>query len=417
MNILVFNPGGHSLKVELICAGEHQARASEGTKLLSLSIEGIGSEHTTLARFHGKKVVESTPIQAADLEQAVQHIFSLIEEHATDKLPRLEEIEAVGLRVVHGGPHLVKPVIVDAEVEHEIEAQEKLAPLHNKSSIEVLGPIRSRLRNVPIVAVFDSAFHHDLPEYAALYPLPLELSRKHGIRRYGFHGISHSWMLHRYAELTGRAPEDCNLVTMHLESGCSVTAIHKGRSIDNTMGLTPLEGLMMGTRCGDIDPAILPFLVREEQLSLDEVMEILNHKSGLQGVSGSSLDTRVLMQHYYEDPRARLAMDMFCYRVRKAVGAHLAALGEADAVVFGGGIAENTPLLRTRVADGLRPSGFVLDELANHTLIDLEGRVAGEGSSLDAWVIPVEEGLEIAHAVVAAVAVPSVHTEGAIPHA
>jgi acetate kinase len=250
---------------------------------------------------------------------------------------------------------------------------------------------------VPIYGVFDTAFHRTIPDHAALYAIPLELSQKHLIRRYGFHGISHRYLLERYAHLAARPVTECNLVTMHLESGCSVTAIRNGKSIDNTMGFTPLEGLMMGTRSGDVDPAIIPFLIREEHMKLDEVMTLLNRKSGLLGVSGESLDTRVLMQHYDTVPRVNLAMEMFSYRVRKAVGAGLAALGRADAVIFGGGIAENTVLVRNRVGEGLRCFGLEIDPVANETLIDIEGRLSTLESPLQAWVILVEEGLQIAH--------------------
>jgi acetate kinase len=261
----------------------------------------------------------------------------------------------------------------------------------------VLAPIRKRLPNAPIYGVFDTAFHRTIPDHAALYAIPFELSEKHLIRRYGFHGTSHRYMLGRYAQLAEKPINECTLVTMHLESGCSVTAIRNGRSIDNTMGMTPLEGLMMGTRSGDGDPSLIPFLMREEQLEVDEVMTMLNKKSGLLGVSGESLDTRVLMEHYDTNPRVRLAMEMFSYRVLKAVGAHLAALGGADAVIFGGGIAENTRLVRSRIADGLRWCGLELDPQANDILIDIEGRLSTEDSPLQAWVIPVEEGLQIAH--------------------
>jgi acetate kinase len=204
-------------------------------------------------------------------------------------------------------------------------------------------------------------------------------------------------MLERAAHLLGKAPGEVNLVTMHLESGCSVSAIAKGQSVDNTMGFTPLEGLMMGSRSGDVDPSVIPFLMREEHMEMDAVLTMLNKKSGLLGISGKSLDTRVLMKDYDQDPRVKLAMEMFSYRVVKAVGAYLCALGGADAIVFGGGISENTPLVRERVCSSLRWCGMEMDAEKNRTLIDAEGKLSSGISSLQALVVLTEEGLQIAH--------------------
>jgi acetate kinase len=309
----------------------------------------------------------------------------------------LSSIHCVGLRVVHGGPNLIAPAEITPEVEEQIVALEKLAPLHNKSSVEVLAPLRRQFPPIPIYGVFDTAFHRTIPDHASTYAIPLDLSAKHQIRRYGFHGISHRYLLERYAHLVGKPADQCNIVTMHLESGCSVTAIRNGKSIDNTMGLTPLEGLMMGTRSGDIDPSIVSLLVREEGMPLEDVMALLNKKSGLMGVSQLSLDTRILMQHYDADPKVKLAMDMFCYRVLKAVGSYLAALGGAEAIVFGGGIAENTRFVRDVIGNGLRWCWLQIDQSANEKLIDVEGRLSTANSPIQAWVIPVEEGLQIAH--------------------
>ncbi len=309
----------------------------------------------------------------------------------------LDRIECVGVRVVHGGDRYSTAVRIDAEVERTIEEMGKWAPIHNHRSLEILASIRSRFADIPQLAVFDTAFHTTIPPEAATYGIPLELSQKHGVRRYGFHGTSHRYLLERYAAIVDRDPGELNLVTMHLESGCSVTAIQRGRSIDNTMGLTPLEGLMMGTRSGDVDPALVAYLMQAEHLDIDGVMELLEKKSGLLGVSGKSLDTRVLMKDYDSDERVRLAMDVFSYRVLKAVAAYLGALGGADAVIFGGGIAENTPLVRKRVCDGLRWCGLEMDESQNTALIDVEGRLSTERSRIQAWVIPAEENLQIAH--------------------
>jgi acetate kinase len=236
-----------------------------------------------------------------------------------------------------------------------------------------------------------------MPDYASLYGIPTELAEKHQIRRYGFHGISHRYLLERYAFLAGKNPEQCNIVSTHLESGCSVTAIERGKSVDNTMGVTPLEGLMMGTRSGDIDPSVVALLMHEEHMSVDEVMTLLNKESGLKALSKLSLDTRVLMKVYDSNPKAKLAMDVFAYRVRKAVGAYVAALGTVDAVVFGGGIGENSQFVRKYVCEGLRGFGLEMDGDANERLIDIEGKLSSLDSRLDAWVVPTEEGLQMAH--------------------
>ncbi|HXP10369.1 MAG TPA: acetate kinase, partial [Acidobacteriaceae bacterium] len=240
-------------------------------------------------------------------------------------------------------------------------------------------------------------FHRTIPDVASHYAIPAELAQKHDIRRFGFHGTSHRYMLERAAYLLRKPPQEIKLVTMHLESGCSVNATAKGRSVDNTMGFTPLEGLMMGTRSGDVDPALIPYLVREEHMEIDQVMTLLNKKSGLLGISEKSLDTRVLMKDYGSDPKVTLAMDMFSYRLTKAVGAYLSALGGADAIVFGGGISENTPLVRERVCSSLRWCGLEMDPEKNRTLIDIEGDLTTRSSALRALVVLTEEGLQIAH--------------------
>jgi acetate kinase len=293
MNILVLNPGGNSLKAELVRCHPEQPYAFMGTKLRSISIEGIGKD-ATLSQYKQKKAISSEPVVASNYGEAAECFFRWHEEHRSADLPRLDQMDTVAVRVVHGGVDFDQPTVIDTAVERRIIELEKLAPLHNKSSIEVLEPMRDKLPGTPIYGVFDTAFHRTMPDYASSYAIPLELARKHQIRRYGFHGISHRYLLERYAYLAGKHPDDCTIVSMHLESGCSVTAIERGKSVDNTMGLTPLEGLMMGTRSGDVDPSIVPLLMYEEKMSVDDVMGLLNKESGLQGVSEVSLDTRVL---------------------------------------------------------------------------------------------------------------------------
>jgi acetate kinase len=392
MNVLVMNPGGNSLKVEVVSCSPRQRFASEGRKAISLSVEGIGKK-PCLSLFQGKEVTHTEPIQAKDYGEAAASTLSWLDE----KHISLKEIECVGVRVVHGGRRFAEAAKLTVEVERQIRDFERLAPLHNKSSLELLEPIRHRLDEVPLYAVFDTAFHRTIPDVASLYAIPTDLAEKHGIRRFGFHGTSHRYMLERAAHLLGKRPQELHLVTMHLESGCSVTAIARGQSVDNTMGFTPLEGLMMGSRSGDVDPSLVSFLMREQHMEVDDVMTLLNKKSGLLGISQKSLDTRVLMKEYGKDPRVTLAMDMFSYRVVKAVGAYLCALGGADALVFGGGIGENTPLVRERVGDALRWCGFEMDAEKNRRLIDMEGELSTTSSPLRALIVLTEEGLQIAH--------------------
>lgn len=396
MNILVFNPGGNSLKVELIRCKPEQCYAFEGSKQLSVAIEGIGKA-AKLSRIEGKKLVAAEPIEARDFAQAADSFLAWYEKRGAPRASGLAAIDRVAMRVVHGASAFHQPVVIDSAVKKKVMEFEKLAPLHNKSSIEMLEPICNRMPHAPIYAVFDTSFHRTVPEHAWRYAIDWEVAERHGIRRYGFHGISHRYLLERYAHLAGRDPASCNIVSMHLESGCSVTAVQKGKSVDNTMGLTPLEGLMMGTRSGDIDPALIALLLREEHTNMDEVMQMLNKGSGLLAVSGISLDTRILMKEYATNSRAKLAMDMFAYRVRKAVGAYFAVLGTVDAVIFGGGIAENTKFVRQNVCDGLRNFGVEMDKDANDSLVDREGRLSSPDSRVEAWVILAEEGLQIAH--------------------
>ena len=393
MNVLVMNPGGNSLKVEVVSCSPTQQFASQGKKLVSVILEGVG-KGPTLSVLRGKETTHTEPMQANDYGEAATSIFSWLEEKQHLAPPGIERI---GVRVVHGGRRFSEATKITVEVEHAIHDFERLAPLHNKSSLELLEPIRRRFADVPLYAVFDTAFHRTIPDVASLYAIPPDLAEKHGIRRFGFHGTSHRYMLERAAHLLGKQPQEVNLVTMHLESGCSVSAIAKGQSVDNTMGLTPLEGLMMGSRSGDVDPSLIPFLIREEQMGMDAVMTLLNKKSGLLGISGKSLDTRVLMKDYDQDPRVKLAMEMFSYRVMKAVGAYLCALGGADAIVFGGGISENTPLVRERVCSSLRWCGMEMDAEKNRTIIDVEGKLSTCSSPLQALVVLTEEGLQIAH--------------------
>jgi acetate kinase len=274
-----------------------------------------------------------------------------------------------------------------------------LAPLHNPSSVSGIHAARKVLgTQVPMVAAFDTSFHQTIPERAAIYALPYELSTKHHLRRYGFHGLAHQYSAMRYSELTGKAADQINIVTLHLGNGCSACAIRNGISIDTSMGFTPLEGLVMGTRSGDLDPALVAHLARHE--GLDELENLLNSGSGLLGVSGISSDMRELIALYKENPRARLAIDVFCYRARKYLGAYLAALEGADAVIFSGGIGEHIPLIRKEICAGMEWCGLLLDQAQNESAIGTEGRISAAEARIQVFVIPSDEETVIARAAV-----------------
>jgi acetate kinase len=295
--------------------------------------------------------------------------------------------------VVHGGDRFVEPTLIDDEVIDAIEGLGELAPLHNEPSLRAIRAVRAALGpSLPMVAVFDTAFHHTLPERAWRYAIPQELAAKHHIRRYGFHGLAHRYMTERYAAITATPLSRVRLVTLQLGNGCSATAVDGGRSVDTSMGLTPLEGLMMGTRCGDVDPSLVGFLARREAADVGEVEGWLNTRSGLVGVSGRSRDMRELLQAEQQgDARAALAVDMFCYRIKKYIGAYLAVLGGADAVVFGGGIGENASEVRARICAGLDWCGLILDQGRNARAVGFEDRISAPEAKVHAYVIPVDE--------------------------
>lgn len=306
---------------------------------------------------------------------------------AADVLARTPNLDAIGCRVVHGGDRFSDPTRVTPDVLQAIRELGRLAPLHNPPAAAVLTRLTQLLPNVPIVAVFDTAFHRTLPDVAALYALPLNLACEKGLRRYGFHGISHRYVADRLHQRTAGK----RLITCHLGNGASITAIRDGKSIDTSMGLTPLEGLVMGTRCGDVDPGLLLHLLREEKLSLDEVDRLLNKESGLLGVGGHA-DLRDLQQA--NDDRARLAMDLFAYRVRKYVGAYAAALEGVDALAFTGGIGEHSAPMRERICTPLHWLGVQFDSARNAQPGPGEVCLTTPASHVQVWVIPTdEEGL------------------------
>jgi len=299
---------------------------------------------------------------------------------------------------VHGGDRFVKSVLIDDDVIAALEDLCEIAPLHNPGAVSGIRAARKILGDgVPMAAAFDTSFHHTIPEPAALYAIPYDLSLKHKIRRYGFHGLAHQYDILRYAELAGKALQQVSAVTLHLGNGCSATAIRNGQSLDTSMGFTPLEGLVMGTRSGDLDPALVSYLARKERVDAATVESWLNKRSGLLGVSGISNDMRELTAAHQSDPRARLAIDMFCYRARKYLGAYLAALGGvAQAVIFSGGIGENSPLVRRSILDRMEWCGVTVDDMANESVLGNDGKISAANSKLDVFVIHTDEEAIIA---------------------
>jgi acetate kinase len=400
MNVLVLNAGSSTLKFQLIRTDQERLAANTDEKLARGAIERIGGEAVVSIRAGDGPPVRGTAL-LRDLRSAVEYaIAHMVGPESAVPITSVGDVNAVGHRVVHGGEEFQRSALITDEVLRGIDDMIDLAPLHNPHNLRGIQAVRAVLGpGVPQVAVFDTAFHHTLPEHAFLYAIPYQLYRRHKVRRYGFHGTSHRYVAHRYRQLTGTAREATRLVTLHLGNGCSACAIRGGDSVDTSMGFTPLEGLVMGTRSGDIDPAILDYVGAKEGLSLGELEALLNKQSGLLGISGLTNDVRELLAEADEhaDRRARLALDVFCYRARKYVGAYLAALGGADAVVFAGGIGENAPVIRARICEGLQWLGLELDPARNAELVGgREGRIATDASRLAAWVIPTDEELLIA---------------------
>ncbi len=305
-----------------------------------------------------------------------------------------QNVAAASHRIVHGGARFTAPTILDAQALRELGELSHLAPLHNPRALRWIAACRAVLgEDVPQIGVFDTAFFADLPAVAATYALPRELCLKHGIRRYGFHGLAHGAMNRRWREIRPDLARGGRVISLQLGSGCSAAATLNGEPQDTSMGFSPLEGLVMATRCGDVDAGALTFLQRQENLSPDELETLLGQKSGLLGVSGISGDMRVLLAS--DDPRAKLAVDLFCYRARKTLGAYLTVLGGADAVLFGGGIGENAAPIRERILSGLEWCGLTLDRAANAAATG-EARISAPGSRIEAWVVPVDEAQTLA---------------------
>ncbi len=400
MNVLVINAGSSSLKWQVIATDPESARSQSDVRLSRGVVERIGGEAIITAEDeHGARQKFTAPVRdiAAALDCVLRWLVS--DSSGVSEIRGWADIHAVGHRVVHGGERFHDSALITPDVLKGIEDCIDLAPLHNPNNLKGILAVREICGEaMPQVAVFDTAFHASIPEHAHLYAVPYHLYRRHRIRRYGFHGTSHRYVTYRYQALLHLTPEQTHIVTLHLGNGCSATAIRGGQSIDTSMGMTPLEGLVMGTRSGDLDPAIMNLIASKEGLSAHEVEALLNTQSGLLGVSGLTNDMKVLLEELkeHEDRRVRLAIEIFCYRARKYIGALLACMGGADAVVFTGGIGENSPEIRARICSGLEWAGLTLDESRNNQTIGRESQISSNESRLAAFVIPTDEELLIA---------------------
>jgi acetate kinase len=399
VHILVLNVGSSTIKFQLIDTDGEAIAEARDRRLARGQIERVGGEAIITLAAEGRAAAKrAAPIR--DHTAGIEFILGwLTSDESGVPITSVGQIEAVGHRVVHGGERFSASTRVDDAVWRELEELIDLAPLHNPHNLRGIAAVRAALGpGVPQVAVFDTAFHHTLPEAAHIYAIPYQLYRRYGVRRYGFHGTSHRYVAYRYRQLTGTSREATRIITLHLGNGASACAIVAGNSVDTSMGFTPLEGLVMGTRSGDLDPAILDFVSAKEGMSLAEVDAMLNKHSGLLGVSGLTADMRELMaeEREHADRRARLAIELFCYRVKKYLGAYLAAMNGADAIVFAGGIGENAPSIRARICAELDWLGIEVDAGRNEALAGTEGRFDRSGSRVALWTIPTDEELLIA---------------------
>jgi acetate kinase len=407
VKVLVLNCGSSSVKFQLL---EIAPGAGDGQDQLLAKglVENIGGDAILKLEAEGKPAVKETA-EVLEHKIAVERVLELLVRPGTGVLRDRREIEAVGHRVVHGGERFKASVLITDDVVQGIEDCYDMAPLHNPPNVKGYRAVREVLPDVPQVAVFDTSFHQTMEPAAYLYGLPYVLYERHGIRRYGFHGTSHRFVSQRLAELMGRNPAEPGLrvITCHLGNGCSVAAIRGGRSIDTSMGFTPLEGLVMGTRSGDLDPAILTHVMRKEELGPLEMNALLNKHSGLIGVSGLSNDMRTLLEKEAAgDQRARLAVDVFCYRLKKYVAAYAGALGGVDGVAFAGGIGENAPAVRERSMAGLAALGLELDPQRNGEARGREAEIGTASSRARIFVVPTNEELLIARDTAGLVAAP-----------
>ncbi|MBB6690219.1 acetate kinase [Cohnella xylanilytica] len=390
MNVLVINAGSSSLKYQLYDMNNESVLAKG-------RVERIGMESSILTHeVEGQAEVREVS-EILEHTTAVRKVLDMLTHRKFGVLRNIEDIQAVGHRIVHGGESFRESVLIDDEVKLEIRKLFDLAPLHNPAHMMGITAVEANLPGVPQAVVFDTAFHQSMPPSSYLYAIPTVLYRKHKIRRYGFHGTSHDYVSKQAAEFLGRPLDSLKIVSCHIGNGASCTAILNGKSYDTSMGMTPLEGLMMGTRSGDLDPAIVPYTINKEDLTLNEVNSMLNKHSGLMAVSGISSDMREVVQAMEEgSDSARLAFEMYAYRIRKYVGAYAAAMNGIDVLLFTAGVGENSAVLRKRVCEGLTFLGIDLDENRNEVRSGETRRISADRSRVEVLVVPTNEELLIA---------------------
>lgn len=389
MKILVINCGSSSLKYQLIDM-ENETKIAQGL------VERIGIDGSRLV--HKRQDLEKHVIESkiSEHKDAIELVLGTLIDEKIGVISSMDEITAVGHRVVHGGEKYSESVIVDEEVISYLEECSKLAPLHNPCNITGIKECKKLMKNTPMIAVFDTAFHQTLPEKAYIYPIDYNLYKKYKIRKYGFHGTSHKYVSIKLAETMGKDIKDLKIITCHLGNGASIAAIKNGKCIDTTMGFTPLAGIPMGTRSGNIDPSIIPYLIEECGYTIEEVSKSLNNSSGVLGISGLSSDFRDIENAIDEgNERAKLALDIFHYRIREVIGSYIVAMSGVDAIVFTAGVGENSPETREESLKNLEFLGIELDEEKNKVRGKLR-EISKESSKVKAYVIPTNEELMIA---------------------
>ncbi|MDD2439066.1 MAG: acetate kinase [Methanosarcinaceae archaeon] len=389
MKVLVINAGSSSLKYQLIDMADESALAVGLCERI-----GIDNSIITQKRSDAKKYELQTDLP--NHKVALEEVIKALTDPEVGVIGTMSEINAVGHRVVHGGENFTSSAIIDENVEEAIEGCFELAPLHNPPNLTGIKACKEIMPNVPMVAVFDTAFHQTMPPYAYMYALPYDCYEKYGVRKYGFHGTSHKYVAMRAAAMLGKPEKETKLITCHLGNGSSIAAVRGGKSIETSMGFTPLEGLAMGTRCGSLDPAVIPFLMEKENLTAREIDTLMNKKSGVLGVSGLSNDFRDLDEAAANgNKRAELALQLFAYRVKKYIGEYSAVLNGTDAIVFTAGIGENSASIRQRILMGLDNVGISIDEEKNKIRGE-EIDISTDEASVRVFVIPTNEELAIA---------------------
>lgn len=394
MKILVLNSGSSSLKYQLIDSESEEVLAKGLAE--RIGVKGGGGKIKHESASNG---VTEVNVDMANHEQAMDHVFELLTDPEKGAVSSVKDISAVGHRVVHGGEKFVDSTMVNDEILAEIDKVSVLAPLHNPPNLEGIRACMRLMPDVPQVAVFDTAFHATMPDYAYTYALPYKYYTDYGVRRYGFHGTSHRYVTRqalKMLEAEGMDPAKTHIVTCHLGNGCSMAAVVGGKVVDTSMGMTPAEGLMMGTRSGDLDPAILLYLARELKATPDDIDNLINKKSGLLGVTGISSDMRDVEQAANEGNKlAQLAFAIFCYRIKKYIGAYAAAMGGLDAIIFTGGIGENSAPVRARICENMQVLGLELDAEKNRTMKG-PADISAAGSKARILLVPTNEERMIA---------------------